>query len=235
MDVILLERVEKLGAMGDVVSVKPGFARNFLIPQEKALRATKANLIRFEAEREYLERRNAETRARAESDAEDLNGTSIVIIRKAGDTGMLYGSVSARDIVAEMDNSDIKGSMVKLERPIKALGLHDVTVKLHPEVSSTITVNVARSEDEAERQAAGEDVIQTQLDEERADNMSAAQERAEIAREMFEEGAAPDRDDVDTAEGIDPAVDGMPANPRATDAIEDGDDLRQVNAAVTGN
>ena len=159
MEVVLLERVEKLGQMGEVVSVKPGFARNFLLPQQKALRATKANMARFEAEREYLERRNAETRARAESDAEDMNGKSFVIIRKAGDTGMLYGSVSARDIVAEMDNSDIKGSMIKLEKPIKELGLHDVLVKLHPEVSATVQVNVARSEDEAERQAAGEDVI----------------------------------------------------------------------------
>jgi len=232
MEVVLLERVENLGQMGDVVSVKPGFARNFLLPQEKALRATKANLIRFEAEREYLERRNAETRARAESDAEDMNGKSFIIIRKAGDSGMLYGSVSARDIVSEMDHPDVKGSMVKLEKPIKELGLHEVTVKLHPEVSSTITVNVARSEDEAERQAAGEDVIQTQLDEERADNMSAAQERAEIAREMFEEGAAPPEGEEGEGVDIDEA---MPANPRETDAIEDGEDLRQVEAATSGS
>ena len=235
MEIVLLERVENLGAMGDVVTVKPGFARNFLLPQQKALRATKANMARFEAEREYLERRNAETRARAESDAEDMNGRSFVIIRKAGDTGMLYGSVSARDIVAEMDNSDIKGSMIKLEKPIKELGLHDVVVKLHPEVSATVQVNVARSEDEAERQAAGEDVIQTQLDEERADAEALNQERAEIAREMFEEGAAPSREEVDTAETIDPAVEGMPANPRDTDAIEDGEDLRQVQEAVSGD
>ena len=229
MEVVLLERVENLGAMGDVVTVKPGFARNFLLPQEKALRATKANLARFEAEREYLERRNAETRARAESDAEDMNGSSYVIIRKAGDTGMLYGSVSARDIVGEMENSDIKGSMIKLEKPIKELGLHDVTVKLHPEVSATITINVARSEDEAERQAAGEDVIQTQLDEERADAEAMNAERAEIAREMFEEGAAPASSD----EGVD-VDEAMPANPRDTSDISDGDDLRQVGAAVSG-
>ena len=218
MQVVLLERVENLGDMGDVVTVKPGFARNFLLPQDKALRATKANLARFEAEREYLERRNAETRARAESDGEDLEGTSIVMIRKAGETGQLYGSVSARDIVDQLGNADIKRGMIKLESPIKTLGVHDVSVRLHPEVTVNIHVNVARSEDEAERQAAGEDVIATQLEEERADAMEAAEERAEIAREMFEDGAAPE----------------VPENPRDTDAIEDGDDLRQVNEAVTG-
>jgi len=207
MDVVLLERVENLGQMGDVVSVKPGYARNFLLPQEKALRATKANMARFEAEREYLERRNAETRARAESDAEDMNGKTFIIIRKAGDTGQLYGSVSARDIVSEMDNPDVKGSMIKLEKPIKELGLHDVLIKLHPEVSATVTVNVARSEDEAERQAKGEDVIATQQDEERADAMEAAEERAEIAREMFEEGAAP----VEDAPAEDPGAAEEPA------------------------
>ena len=218
MDIVLLERVENLGDMGDVVSVKPGYARNFLLPQEKALRATKANLARFEAEREYLERRNAETRARAESDGEDLDGTSVVVIRKAGETGQLYGSVSARDIVDALGSSDIKRGMIKLETPIKSLGVHSVGVRLHPEVSVTLQVNVARSEDEAERQAAGEDVIATALEEERADAQAAAEERAEIAREMFEDGAAPD----------------MPENPRDTDAIEDGEDLRQVDAAVSG-
>ena len=219
MEIVLLERVENLGDMGDVVTVKPGFARNFLLPQEKALRATKANMARFEAEREYLERRNAETRARAESDAEDMNGKTFVIIRKAGDTGQLYGSVSARDIVGEMEGTDIKGSMIKLEKPIKSLGLHEVAVKLHPEVSATITVNVARSEDEAERQAAGEDVIATQMEEERADAQALAEEREAVVREMFEEGAEPE----------------MPENPRETDAIEDGEDLRQVNEAVSGD
>ena len=219
MEIVLLERVENLGDMGDVVTVKPGFARNFLLPQEKALRATKANMARFEAEREYLERRNAETRARAESDAEYMNGKTFVIIRKAGDTGQLYGSVSARDIVGEMEGTDIKGSMIKLEKPIKSLGLHEVAVKLHPEVSATITVNVARSEDEAERQAAGEDVIATQMEEERADAQALAEEREAVVREMFEEGAEPE----------------MPENPRETDAIEDGEDLRQVNEAVSGD
>ena len=150
MEIILLERVEKLGGMGDVVNVKPGFARNFLLPQQKALRATKANRARFEAEREYLEKRTEETRAAAATSGEGLDGSSYVIIRKAGETGQLYGSVSARDVVEAMEGGDVKRNMVNLEQPIKALGLHNVTIKLHPEVSITVIVNVARSEEEAE-------------------------------------------------------------------------------------
>ena len=192
MEIILLERVEKLGGMGDVVNVKPGFARNFLPPQQKALRATKANRARFEAEREYLEKRNEETRAAAATSGEGLDGTSYVIIRKAGDTGQLYGSVSARDIV-ESINGDVKRNMVSLEQPIKALGLHNVTIKLHPEVSITVVVNVARSEEEAERQAKGEDVIAAQMEQDKADAEEAAEERAEIAAEMFDDGHTPDQ------------------------------------------
>ena len=190
MEIILLERIEKLGTMGDVVNVKPGFARNFLLPQAKALRATKANLARFEAEREFLEKRNEETRAAAATSGEDLDGNSYVIIRKAGETGQLYGSVSARDVVEAIDG-DIKRNMIALEQPIKALGLHTVTVKLHPEVSISVTVNVARSEEEAERQAKGEDVIASQLEQDRADAEEAAEERAEIAAEMFDDGHTP--------------------------------------------
>jgi len=189
MQVVLLERVDNLGAMGDVVNVKPGFARNFLLPQAKALRATKGNLARFEAEREFLEKRNAETAAKAATDGESLAGNTYVMIRKAGDTGHLYGSVSSRDIV-EVVASGVRRNMVVLESPIKTLGLHDVKVKLHPEVSIDIIVNVARSEDEAERQAKGEDVIATQMDEEKADEKEAAAERAELAHSMFE-GDAP--------------------------------------------
>ena len=192
MDVILLERVEKLGNMGDVVSVKPGFARNFLIPQDKALRATKANKARFEAEREYLEQRNAENREKAAREGEDIRDTQLVMIRRAGDTGQLYGSVSVRDIYEALMVKDISvnRNQIIVDKPIKTLGIHDVNIRLHAEVSVPITVNVARSEDEAERQAKGEDVIATQLAEERADAEEAAQERAEIAAEMFE-GAAP--------------------------------------------
>ncbi|NNE59222.1 MAG: 50S ribosomal protein L9 [Hellea sp.] len=191
MEVILLERVEKLGGMGEVVNVKSGFARNFLLPQQKALRATKANLARFEAEREFLEARNAEARDQAAEDGKSIDGNTYIIIRKAGETGQLYGSVSSRDIVEVMAGG-VKRNMVKLETPIKALGVHEVEIRLHPEVSSTITVNVARSEDEAERQAKGEDVIATQMAEDRADAEIGAAERAAIAAEMFDDNVVPE-------------------------------------------
>ena len=191
MEVILLERVEKLGAMGDVVNVKSGFARNFLLPQQKALRATKANRARFEAEREFLEARNAEARDRAAEDGKSVDGSTYIIIRKAGETGQLYGSVSSRDIVEAMDDT-IKRNMVKLENPIKTLGVHEVEIKLHAEVSATITVNVARSTDEAERQAKGEDVIASQLAEDKAGTEADAAERAAIAAEMFDEDFVPE-------------------------------------------
>ncbi len=212
MEVILLERIERLGNMGDVVNVKPGFGRNFLLPQEKALRATKANLARFEAEREYLEQRNAENRTEAMSDGEKLNGTSVTLIRKAGDTGNLYGSVSARDVAEHLEDKGVKRNMIVLENPIKALGLHDVNVKLHPEVIVSVQVNVARSEDEAERQAKGEDVIAIALAEEKADTAEANRERSANAVSMSEDGD--DRrsfdDDKPAAEAA-PAEDAAPA------------------------
>jgi len=192
MEIILLERVEKLGAMGDVVNVKPGFARNYLLPQEKALRATKANLARFEAEREYLEQRNAENREKAVDAGKGVDGGSkVIVIRNAGDTGQLYGSVSARDIAESLEDKGVKRNMVILEQPIKALGIHEVKVRLHPEVTVDITVNVARTEDEAERQEKGEDVIATQAAEEAADIKEANAERAAVAVSMFE-GDAPE-------------------------------------------
>ena len=191
MEIILLERVEKLGAMGDVVNVKPGFARNYLLPQEKALRATKANLARFEAEREYLEQRNAENREKAVDSGKSVDGSKVIVIRNAGDTGQLYGSVSARDIAELLEDKGVKRNMVVLEQPIKALGLHEVKVRLHPEVTVSVTVNVARTKDEAERQEKGEDVIATQLAEEAADIKEANAERAAVAVSMFE-GDAPD-------------------------------------------
>lgn len=214
MEVILLERIEKLGNMGDVVNVKPGFGRNFLLPQEKALRATKANLARFEAEREYLEQRNAENRDKAVKEGEKLDGTSIVLIRKASDTGNLYGSVSARDIAEKLEDKGVKRNMIVLEQPIKALGLHEMKVKLHPEVLVGIQVNVARSEDEAERQAKGEDVIAAAMAEEKADEKEAQAERSANAVSMFE-GDAPDefvgRDEPTES-------DDAPAEPKADDA-----------------
>ncbi len=185
MQVILLERVGNLGTIGDVVNVKPGFARNFLLPNEKALRATAANKARFEAEREVLEARNAAQAEAARESGGHLDGETYVVIRKAGETGMLYGSVSGRD-VAEIIGGIVTRSMVVLEQPIKALGLHDVTIKLHAEVAISVQINVARSEEEAERQAKGEDVIQMQMDADRGIANEANAERAEIAKEMFE-------------------------------------------------
>ncbi|MGB0921289.1 MAG: 50S ribosomal protein L9 [Alphaproteobacteria bacterium] len=161
MEIVLLERVEKLGQMGDVVQVKDGFARNFLLPQGKALRANKANLARFEAERAQLEARNLEAKSEAEAVGEKLNGESFVIIRQSGESGQLYGSVSARDIadaVTEGGFSAVK-SQVRLQTPIKNIGLHEVRVVLHPEVDVTVTINVARTADEAEMQARGENVL----------------------------------------------------------------------------
>ena len=214
MDVILLERVEKLGAMGEVVTVKSGYARNFLLPQQKALRATKANLARFEAEREFLEARNAEARDRAAEDGQSIDGSSFIVIRKAGETGQLYGSVSSRDIVEAMEGS-IKRNMVKLENPIKTLGLHEVEIKLHAEVSATVTINVARSTDEAERQAKGEDVIASQMAEDKADAEAGAMERAAIAAEMFDEDFVPenlgDEGSEEDTEGAAPVAEAAPA------------------------
>lgn len=196
MQVVLLERVEKLGAIGDVVDVKPGYARNFLLPQEKALRATKANLERFEREREALEKLNAERAEKARGEGAHLDGASFVLIRQASETGQLYGSVSTRDIAeaASTDSFHVTRGMVDLNDPIKTLGLHEVRLKLHAEVDVTVTINVARTEDEAERQAAGEDVIQSAADEDRA--LAEAQ-----AAELFEAGAEPEELVEGEAEG----------------------------------
>lgn len=177
MKVVLLERVDNLGTIGDVVGVKDGFARNYLLPRHKALRATAANLKVFEAQKEQIVARNAANKAAAEKSASELDGSTYVIIRQAGDSGQLYGSVNARDVadaVAEAGGK-IERNQVVLNTPIKTLGLHVITVRLHAEVSLTITVNVARSADEAERQAAGENVIASQFEEDRlADEAAAA-------------------------------------------------------------
>ena len=184
MKVVLLERVENLGTIGDVVGVKDGFARNFLLPRHKALRATAANLKVFEAQKEQIVARNAANKAAAEKSASELDGTTYVIIRQAGDSGQLYGSVNARDVadaVAEAGGK-VERNQIVLNTPIKTLGLHVITVRLHAEVSLTLTVNVARSADEAERQAAGENVIASQFEEDRV----AAEE---AAADMLEGGA----------------------------------------------
>ena len=160
MQVILLERVAKLGQMGEVVKVKEGFARNYLLPQGKALRANDANIAAFEAKKADLAARNDETRADAEKIAADLDGKSFVIIRSASDAGALYGSVTPRDVAdaAGAEGFKVERRQVVLTGPIKELGLHVVTVHLHPEVDAEVTVNVARSAEEAERQVRGENV-----------------------------------------------------------------------------
>ncbi|HEX7886302.1 MAG TPA: 50S ribosomal protein L9 [Phenylobacterium sp.] len=169
MKVILLERLEGWGALGDVVSVKDGFARNFLLPRQKALRANAANLKVFDAQRAEIEVRNAKTKEAAGQAGEKLDGTSYIMIRQAGESGQLYGSVAGRDVADAVNagGGKIERSMVVLDKPIKTLGMHDVKVRLHPEVTVTVTLNIARSQDEAERQARGENVINAQFEEER--------------------------------------------------------------------
>lgn len=161
MDVILLERVEKLGGIGDVVSVKPGFARNYLLPRKKALRANEANRKVFEANRAQIEADNAARRTTAETDSKGIDGKSVTLIRQASNTGQLYGSVSVRDIVEALsaDGIKVQKNQVVLDKPIKAIGVNAVKVALHPEVSVNISVNVARSPEEAELQAQGVDVM----------------------------------------------------------------------------
>jgi len=182
MQVVLLERIAKLGQMGDVVTVKDGYARNFLLPQGKALRANKSNLERFESERAQLEARNLEQKSEAESVKAKLDGETVIIIRQSGETGQLYGSVSPRDIAEALTDKgfNLERGQIGLDAPIKILGLHQTNVSLHPEVSSTVTVNVARTEEEAERQSKGEDVTIEKIEEE---------EIMLQAEEVFEEGA----------------------------------------------
>jgi large subunit ribosomal protein L9 len=161
MEVILLERVEKLGAIGDVVKVKDGFARNFLLPRKKALRANEANRKLFEANRSKIEADNADRRKDAEKAAKDVDGKSVQLIRQSSNTGQLYGSVSARDIVEALaaEGAHVTKSQVVLSRPIKTIGVHEVRIVLHPEVDATVKVNVARSPEEADLQAQGVDVM----------------------------------------------------------------------------
>ena len=180
MQVILLERVENLGGIGDEVKVRDGFARNFLLPQKKALRATDANRKAFEGRRAEIEARNAEAKAAAEKASGNVDGTSYVLIRQAGEAGQLYGSVSSRDIADEIGKAGAKvdrGAVV-LDKPIKTIGLHDVRIRLHAEVYASVKVNVARSADEAERQARGENVIASAAEADRAQSEAAAKELA---------------------------------------------------------
>jgi large subunit ribosomal protein L9 len=194
MEIILLERIEKLGQMGDVVKVKGGFARNYLLPQKKALRATKENLAYFETQRQHLEAENLKHRDEAQSVADKLDGLKIVVIRSAGDSGQLYGSVNARDIANAVTESgfSIQRSQVVLEKPVKALGLFDLRVRLHPEVSATVTANVARSSEEAaEQERLGHAILSTDMDEEEAEQADiAAAAEAIFEPEAVETAAA---------------------------------------------
>ena len=194
MDIILLERVEKLGVIGDVVSVKDGYARNFLLPNKKALRANAANRKVFEANRAKIESDNADRRKEAEKASGSVEDKQIILIRAASNTGQLYGSVTVRDITEGLnaDGADINKSMIILERPIKALGVYDVKVVLHPEVTIIVTVNVARSDDEAVLQKDGVNVIDQMFED----------EQAEIATEQIEAAVEAEQaaDDADAAD-----------------------------------
>jgi large subunit ribosomal protein L9 len=184
MKVILLERVERLGGLGETVTVKDGFARNFLLPRHKALRATESNLKVFEGQRAEIESRNAKAKASSEGEAGRLEGSRYILIRQAGESGQLYGSVSGRDVSDAIlaEGGKVDRAMIVLDKPIKTLGLHEVKVRLHPEVVVSVTINIARSQDEADRQARGENVINSQFEEDRL----AAEE---AAADMLEGGA----------------------------------------------
>jgi len=227
MDVILLERVAKLGQMGDVVKVKDGFARNFLLPQGKALRANDANRARFENDRAQLEARNLERRGEAQQVADKLDGKSFVVVRAAGETGQLYGSVAARDIVAilEEEGFSIGRSQVELRTPIKSIGMHDVIISLHAEVEVKVELNVARSADEAERQAKGEDL--TSADAIYGVDEDAAAIAEANAEEIFEEGVefSPEPEDEAAADAEEIAEE-EPSEAGDDAAVEEPDETK---------
>ncbi len=202
MEIILLERVEKLGAIGDVVKVKDGFARNFLLPNKKALRANAANRKLFEANRAKIEQDNASRRSEAEGASKGVEGKTVQLIRQASNTGQLYGSVSARDIVDALAAADatVTKSQVVLDRPIKAIGMHEVKIALHPEVTVLITVNVARSPEEADLQAQGIDVM-AQMFERDAPALVTETEEPEAQAETDAAAEAPAEGETDS-EGV---------------------------------
>ena len=223
MEIILLERVEKLGAIGDVVTVKNGFARNYLLPNKKALRANETNRKLFEVNRHKIEADNADKRAEAEKASKGVEGKTVQLIRQASNVGHLYGSVSARDIVdaLEADGAHVTKSQIVLDRPIKAIGMHDVKVALHPEVAVTIKVNVARSPEEADLQAQGIDVMQQMFERDAApapEELSPEPESAATEEAVADEAAADAEADT-TAETPDA---------EATDETPAADDDEQV-------
>lgn len=226
MQVVLLERIAKLGQMGDVVTVKDGYARNFLLPQGKALRANKANLERFEQDRAQLEARNLERKAEAEGVNAKLDGETFVVIRSSGDTGQLYGSVTTRDIAELLSDGGFSTArnQVVLEAPIKILGLHNVAIVLHPEVTSNIIVNVARTAEEAERQAAGEDVTAERDDEDETIN----------AEEIFDEGVDVNLEaDADGAEEA--ATEEAAEEPAAEEAVGEDAPAEEAESSEEGD
>jgi large subunit ribosomal protein L9 len=201
MNVILLERIEKLGQMGDVVTVKPGFARNYLLPQRKAMRATKENIASFEIQRGQLETENLERRGEAEAVAAKLEGLSVTLIRQAGDTGQLYGSVTVRDMAKAVTEAGftVDRKQIVLDSAIKMLGLHQVRVRLHPEVTAGVSANVARSEADAEQQASTGHVVS--IEEQRATEDAAVEAViAEVEAEEAAEAAADETEAAETAE-----------------------------------
>lgn len=229
MDIILLERIAKLGSIGDVVSVKDGYARNFLLPQKKALRANDANKKVFEANRDRLEKENAHRRTDAEAQGTKVAGTEIVLIRAASNTGQLYGSVSVRDVVTGLTDKGhaIDKKQVILGHPIKTIGMHDVTIALHPEVEVIVKANVARSDDEAELQSQGVDVLaQMFADDQREIEEAAAAtaipqtlEPGEIPADMLEDTTA---EKIEAEVAADAAVVEAPAaEPAAEEAPAD--------------
>ena len=194
MDVILLERVEKLGAIGDVVSVKNGFARNYLLPNKKALRANEANKKVFEANRAHIESENAARRSEAEKESKGVEGKTVILIRQASNTGQLYGSVSARDLAEALTEAGAKVAkgQIVLVKPIKTIGLFDVRVALHAEVSVTVKVNVARSPEEAELQSQGVDVMASMYERDEAGFTEAYDPNAEPGEIVADEAPAPE-------------------------------------------
>jgi large subunit ribosomal protein L9 len=234
MDIILLERIEKLGTIGDIVTVKDGYARNFLLPQKKALRANDANKKVFEANRERLEKENAEKRTVAEKTGEKVAGAEVVLIRAASNAGQLYGSVNVRDMVAGLaeQGHDVNKKQVIMGAPIKTIGMHDVTVALHPEVHVTVKANVARSDDEAELQAQGVDVLAQLFEEEQREIEEAAAdtridnsglEPGEIPAELLEDGVAEKIEaEAQEAAAEEAATDEAPAEEAASEEETEG-------------
>ena len=224
MEVILLERVEKLGSIGDVVTVKNGFARNYLLPNKKALRANEANRKVFEANRAKIEADNAERRSAAETEAKSVDGKTVQLIRQASNTGQLYGSVSARDIVEALagEGAHVTKSQVVLARPIKGIGMHDVKIALHPEVAVTVHVNVARSPEEAELQAQGIDVILAMFEEQAAPIAAEALAAEPEGEEASAEAPAAEGEAAETVEAAD--------EPQADEATEESAPVEEGEA-----